>query len=248
MNRDKLQKVLSIAGIGVVVIGAGLMAMTIIKGVVALTTLVVGSMALYFGIPVLAKWAAHSQIAAMIGLVNLNPIPELIDQYKKDAARIEDAKKAVEDLGVETRSYREKLAQFERTDPDKVDDFRQTLVSMVKVYNYQVAKINEAQVELRKFNTEIESAKRVWDMSKAAYRASNALKKFNAPDPMDQIMRQTALDAVSKSKHRALEAMDLSLKLDYDSIDDVKNVPQLADDPTEIIDAKFTTVKETARA
>lgn len=248
MNRDKLQKVLSIAGIGAVAIGAGLMAMTIIKGVVALTTLVVGAIALYFGIPVLAKLAAHSQIAAMIGLVNLNPIPELIDQYKKDENRIDEARKAIAELGTETRMYREKLAEFERTDPDKVADFRQTLVSMVKVYNFQVAKVNQAQAELAKFQNEINSAQRVWNMSKAAYRASSALKKFKAPDPMDQILRQTALDAVSKSKHRALEELDLSMKLDYDSIEDVKNVPQLTDDPTQIVDAQFTTVKEAARA
>lgn len=243
MDKQKIEKYVKYTIAALVVGVGGFAAMFLIKSIVALIIVAVGGILLLNGAPVLAQWAAHMKINGIRRNAAVNPIPELILQRKKQQDKVNDAITQVTILGTETRQYKQDLEGFKRTDPDQAPAFETTYINMVKVYNYQVNKIKQAQNNLVEFDEVIAKSQRIWDMTQASIRAGRALKGFQQPDPMDEIRKKTALDAVSKSMHQAMEEMQMSMTLDYHAIDEIKNL-SLSNESSEVLDVDFTSIKE----
>ena len=248
MDKDKLEKILKYGLMAILLGIGGFAGLFLIKSIVALAITLVGGLVLWYGTPVLAQKLAHWQIMGFQANAAKNPVPELILKRQMDAKRIEDAVKQVTILGAETKQFGSELAGFKKTDPDQAHIFEQTYQNMIKVYNFQVATIQKVQKELVQFDAVIAKSQRIWSMTQASMKANRALKNFQQPDPMEEIRKQTALDSISKSMHLAMTEMEMAVSLNYHSIDDLEKAPQLANDPSEILEANFSIVKENVRA
>lgn len=244
MDKQKLEKYLKYGIIAVLIGVGGFAAAFLIKSIVVLAVVIVGGIAMINGAPVLAQWAAHQKIKGLKANAATNPIPELILQRQKQHEKVNEAIKQVTILGTETRQFKQDLDGFKKTDPDQAPAFEETYLNMAKVYNYQVRKIKQAQDGLKEFDQIISKSQRIWDMTQASIRAGRSLKGFTQPDPMDEIRKQTALDSVSKSMHMAMEEMQMSMMLDYHSIDDLQKTPQLSGKADDILEADFVLVRE----
>lgn len=248
MDKDKVAKFLKLGMFALLLGIGGFAGLFLIKSIITLAITLVGGLALWYGVPVLAQKLAHWQIMGLQANAAANPVPELIAKRQKDAKRIDEVIKQVTILGTETKHYGSELAGFKRTDPEQSHLFEQTHQNMVKVYNFQVASVQKAQEGLKQFDQVIAKSQRIWDMTQASIKANRALKNFQQPDPMEEIRKQTALDSISKSMFQAMTEMELAVSLNYTSIDDLEKTPSLTNNPGEILDANFVVMKDRANA
>lgn len=243
MDKDKLEKYWKF-GLGAILLGIGGFAgLFLIKSVFALAVVAVVGLAVWNGTPLLAQLMAHGRIKGQLWLAKKNPVEELILQYKDKHDILEKTAEAVTAFGRETQNYLGKVTDFSRRRPEKAEEFKRVGDNMRHVYDARLQALKRARGELAKFESVIDEARDIWDMTQEAMKANKLLRKFSAPDPMDEIRQKTALDSVYGSLNQVMAELDTAMAMDYTAIDD-KAAPALSNNPSPVLEVSNVTVKE----
>ncbi len=232
MDKTKVEQYIKF-GVGAAILGiAGFAALFLIKSIVALAIVTVGSIVLWNGLPVFAQWAAQMKLKGIKYNSAKNPVEDLQLIYMKKHAEIEAAAVAITSFAKETKEYKNKLDEFITRRPEKADAFRSTYDSMSKVLTIQMGKLTQSKQKLEEFQHVIVEAEDIWQMTQAAMKANKAMRKFDMPDPMDEIRQKTAYDAILGSLNQVTAELETAIALDYNTINDA---PALTNDSSSVI-------------
>lgn len=210
-------------GLGAVVLGiSGFAALFLIKSIVALAIVTIGSLALWNFLPVFAQFAGQMKIKGIKYNSSKNPVEDLQLIYMKKSKEIETAAIAITSFSKETKEYKEKLDSFIQRRPERADSFTSTYNSMKKVLDIQLSKLKQSKDKLKEFEGVIIEAEDIWNMTQAALKANKAMRKFDMPDPMDEIRQRTAYDSILGSLNQVTAELETAIALDYTKIDDEK--------------------------
>jgi hypothetical protein len=207
-------------GVGAILIGiGGFASLFLIKSIVALAVVSIGSLLLWNFLPVIAQWAAQMQVKGIKYNSAKNPVEDLQLLYIKKQKAIEDAGIAITSFAKEAKDYKDKLDGFIQRRPEKAEAFKTTYNAMKKVLDIQTLKLRESRAKLAEFEGIIIEAEDIWQMTQAAMKANKAMRKFDAPNPMDEIRQRTALDSVIGSLNQVTAELETAVALDYNSLD-----------------------------
>ena len=210
-------------GVGVAVLGiSGFAALFLIKSIVALAIVTIGSLALWNFLPVFAQWAGQMKIKGIKYNSAKNPVEDLQLIYMKKSKEIEAAAIAITSFSKETKEYKEKLDSFIQRRPERADSFTSTYNSMKKVLDIQLSKLKQSKDKLKEFEGVIIEAEDIWNMTQAALKANKAMRKFDMPDPMDEIRQRTAYDSILGSLNQVTAELETAIALDYTKLDEEK--------------------------
>ena len=210
-------------GLGAVVIGiSGFAALFLIKSIVALAIVTIGSLALWNFLPVFAQWAGQMKIKGIKYNSSKNPVEDLQLIYMKKSKEIETAAIAITSFSKETKEYKDKLDSFIQRRPERAESFTSTYQSMKKVLDIQTLKLRQSKEKLKDFEGVIIEAEDIWNMTQAALKANKAMRKFDMPDPMDEIRQRTAYDSILGSLNQVTAELETAIALDYTKMDDVQ--------------------------
>ena len=219
MNYSNLVKY----GVGAAVLGiSGFAALFLIKSIVALAIVTIGSLALWNFLPVFAQWAGQMKIKGIKYNSAKNPVEDLQLIYMKKSKEIEAAAIAITSFSKETKEYKEKLDSFIQRRPERADSFTSTYNSMKKVLDIQLSKLKQSKDKLKEFEGVIIEAEDIWNMTQAALKANKAMRKFDMPDPMDEIRQRTAYDSILGSLNQVTAELETAIALDYTKLDEEK--------------------------
>lgn len=219
MNYSNLVKY----GLGAVVLGiSGFAALFLIKSIVALAIVTIGSLALWNFLPVFAQWAGQMKIKGIKYNSAKNPVEDLQLIYMKKSNEIEAAAIAITSFSKETKEYKEKLDSFIQRRPERAESFTSTYNSMKKVLDIQLSKLKQSKDKLKEFEGVIIEAEDIWNMTQAALKANKAMRKFDMPDPMDEIRQRTAYDSILGSLNQVTAELETAIALDYTKLDEEK--------------------------
>lgn len=210
-------------GVGAVILGiSGFAALFLIKSIVALAIVTIGSLALWNFLPVFAQWAGQMKIKGIKYNSAKNPVEDLQLIYMKKSKEIEAAAIAITSFSKETKEYKEKLDSFIQRRPERADSFTSTYNSMKKVLDIQLSKLKQSKDKLKEFEGVIIEAEDIWNMTQAALKANKAMRKFDMPDPMDEIRQRTAYDSILGSLNQVTAELETAIALDYTKLDEEK--------------------------
>jgi flagellar biosynthesis chaperone FliJ len=210
-------------GVGAAVLGiSGFAALFLIKSIVALAIVTIGSLALWNFLPVFAQWAGQMKIKGIKYNSAKNPVEDLQLIYMKKSKEIEAAAIAITSFSKETKEYKEKLDSFIQRRPERADSFTSTYNSMKKVLDIQLSKLKQSKDKLKEFEGVIIEAEDIWNMTQAALKANKAMRKFDMPDPMDEIRQRTAYDSILGSLNQVTAELETAIALDYTKLDEEK--------------------------
>jgi hypothetical protein len=83
-------------------------------------------------------------------------------------------------------------------------------------------KLKQSKEKLKEFEGVIIEAEDIWNMTQAALKANKAMRKFDMPDPMDEIRQRTAYDSILGSLNQVTAELETAIALDYTRMDDVQ--------------------------
>lgn len=232
MDKSKVEQYVKF-GVGAAILGvAGFAALFLIKSIVALAIVTVGSIALWNFLPVFAQWSAQMKLKGIKYNSSKNPVEDLQLIYMKKHGEIDAAANAITAFATETKEYKAKLEEFAARRPEKADSFRTTYNAMHKVLTIQTDKLKQSKAKLEEFEQVIIEAEDIWQMTQAALKANKAMGKFDNPDPMDAIRQRTAYDSIMSSLNQVTAELEMAVALDYHTIDDT---PALTNDANPVI-------------
>jgi hypothetical protein len=219
----------------------------LIKSLAMLGAVIFGGLALWNLTPIVAQQMAHARIGLLLWGARRNPIPELYSHYEKRFNKLKKSAMAVTELGKARYEYERKYNEFAIKLPARAAEFKKTLDKMTYVYQKQLRDLANMRIALSNFELVIAEARMIWDMTQAQLKASGLLSKFKQADPMDAIREQTALDSVYSSLDRVGADLDVSMAIDYNTVENVDTLPQQAAislSPSEILEVDISKVKE----
>lgn len=232
MDKTKVEQYVKF-GVGAAILGvAGFAALFLIKSIVALAIVTVGSIALWNFLPVFAQWSAQMKLKGIKYNSSKNPVEDLQLIYMKKHAEIESAAVAITAFATETKEYKSKLEEFAARRPEKAESFKATYNAMHKVLNIQTEKLKQSKAKLGEFEQVIIEAEDIWQMTQAALKANKAMGKFDNPDPMDEIRQRTAYDSIMSSLNQVTAELETAVALDYHTID---AAPALTNDSSVVL-------------
>lgn len=215
----KLENIIKF-GLGAILIGiGGFAAMFLIKSIVALAVVTIGSIALWNFLPVFSQWASQMQLKGIKYNSAKNPVEDLQLIYQKKHTAIENAATAITAFAKETKDYKSKLDEFIARRPAKAEAFQNTYDSMNRVLNIQQTKLRASKDALKEFESVMIEAEDIWQMTQAALKANKAMRNFDAPNPMDEIRQRTAYDSILSSLNQVTAELETAVALDYKEID-----------------------------
>lgn len=218
MKREKVEASVK-WGLGAVLFGLGLYAAGwLIVSTIQLAVVGVILLALYNYAPSVARAMATGNIKFMLWWVRENPIEELIMQRVDSERQIQKLAHSGASIKAETRNYADKVRGFVAKGFGNAEEYIETLARMHFVCNKQDEALEQAKKDLAQFDLVIEEAQGIWEMGLATEKANRLLMGFMRPDPMAQLRKRTALEAVQKKLNSSLSMLDATVRLNYSNV------------------------------
>lgn len=220
MNKQQIENLIKgVLALGVIGV-AGYAAAFIITSLVQLTVAGLLALAIYNYAPIVARAMAHGRIKMLLWWIRKNPIEELLLQREEKIKKIEEAATVIASIGREAANYGDRLREYSAKRPAKAEEFAKTHRKMVYVYNRRLKALQNSRLKLMQFDEVIAEASDYWEMTQATLKANKLLRLLDQGDPMEEIRRKTALDAVSSSMNQVMAEMDVAMALDYTAVGD----------------------------
>lgn len=231
MNVEKLVKF----GSGAIIIGvAGFASLFLIKSIVTLAIVTVGGIVLWNFTPLLAQWAQQMKVKGTMALSAKNPVEDLQILYQKKTDTINAAATAIAAFAKETKDFKGKLDEFISRRPEKADSFKSTYDAMKRVLDIQTNKLQESKAKMKEFEALMIEAEDIWSMTQAAIKANKAMRKFDAPNPMDELRQRTAYDSIIGSLNQVTSDLEMAVALDYSASDVEHKIGLLTHQPSDV--------------
>lgn len=198
---------------------------TAAQGVFALGIAIVGGLAIVNFAPYVEMKFRNLGLKAVKHEAAKNPVETLQNIWIDMKNALEERAKAVKAFNTETQNYAVIAEDFKSKYPAKAPTYMKTLQKMRYVLQMQLAGLRKGKLKLDEMADQIVETEAEWNMALALARANKALSKFEQPDPIEFIKKQTALNAVQSALHDVISEIDNALALDYNTLgDDVVDV------------------------
>jgi len=238
IRRPKLAAALK-WGIGLVaVFVAGLAAITIVQGILALSLLGIAAAAVVYGSPWAAMKLANMSLSAQKHEARENPIETRQTMALRMRADHKAGGELLTTFSAEVMNFADQVKALKHEQPDDSADFDTQLESMRQLLEHRRQKWNEAGAAIEAFEKATERAARKWKVAQSAA----ALQKLSGAaenKAMDKLLAAESLDAVQTAMNRALAEMNHALA--------VEAPPQLAAQPSHTIDVNAVEIREKVR-
>lgn len=167
--------------------------------------------------PYIGLWGSNLALKAIRWEAWRNPIPSLWTIYKRRAASLEEVKQANLEMNKQVNSYAITVENFIKTDGAEASiKFIQHLTAMKTLLERRYAAVARAEDELRKNKKEIERASRIWDMTQASKKMEGQMRVLTRGEANDQIINDTALQAIQQSVADSFAALDHEMRVSAD--------------------------------
>jgi len=211
IQRQKIERLVKVALAGAVCFFVAPVIFVTIKGLVGLVSaFVIGSvvvnLAPWFGAKV-ANW----RLKALKHEAALNPIETLETEYQTRLQQVATFEQRIKTFYGEIGLFENKVDGFVDTYGEKeAAKFVDQLEKMRRLYADRLAKLKRAQAELVTFEQEIQKARSIWEMAKAA-AALSASAMIGTDEFVRKIQVDTALDSVQRNLGMAFADLETSL-------------------------------------
>ncbi len=181
-----------------------------IKGLIGLViagavSLVAINLAPWFGRKV-ANW----RLKALKHEAAQNPIETLQNDYKSRIEALQSFRDSIRNFNGEIKMFADKLEGFKLKYPNEANKFDQQYSQMRTLLAIRTSKYEEAKGNLKLYESEIQKADALWQMSLAA-ASMNKAAGVDAEEFYAKIQVETALDSVQKSLNTAFSDLEISL-------------------------------------
>jgi hypothetical protein len=152
-----------------------------------------------------------------------NPIETLQNDYNRRRQALGFFRDSILNSKASVMAFGDKLDGFKKQFPDDAPKFDAQYQQMVTLLKLKGKKYEEAKSNLALFDGEINRARAIWEMAKAAAEMNKAAG-VDTDAFFAQIQTETALDSVQKSLNVAFADLEMSLADETASEKPVKNV------------------------
>ena len=215
MDKQKKMKIIKvILGVALIWIFTVIGAVVVTSMIDLVITLFIG-LALYNYTPVLARAMAYGSIKMMLWWVRENPIEELMLQQTQMGNDITTASEQIAESIAEVENYKNMVDEFSKAYPNRAEEFQSRYRQHRDACDAQIEALKQAKLELEKFKGVVREAEAYYKMSQATQRINRLLAIFDNHDPMSEIRKRTALDAVSHSGNKAMAQLRVAMALKF---------------------------------
>lgn len=163
----------------------------------------------------LAPWVgmkvANWRLKAIKHEASKNPIETLQNEYQERRQGMLDFRSAIETFSGAVNIFKEKLHAMENEyGVNEAKPYRDQYEAMKQLLEMRVQKYKQTQVNLERFEKEIEKAQVKWDMAQEAAKMNRAAA-ITEGDFISKIQVETALGAVQKSLSISFAELEMSL-------------------------------------
>lgn len=190
-----------------------------IKGIIglAIAALVLGVIVTFA--PVVSMKLTNAKIKSIKGEAARNPVETMQAQWIMKQAQLNERAAAVTAFNTEYLNFESRVQGYAAKRPAKAEAYRNQQTKMKFVLDRQLAGLADGRKKLDDFQQLISEASDDWDMALAGQRMNAASAKFEAPDPIEFMKQQTALNSIQSALNQVIAELDTSLALDYNTIE-----------------------------
>lgn len=195
------------------IIGVTALAFMVAKGLFALLLAIVMGLALVNFTPVIAMKFANWKLKAIKAEAAANPIETLQnlaqqEQQSLDAAQLDLAGWDSDNQGMETG-----IAEYKRDFPGaQPSTMEETLAESKRCYGLAHQKYLDSVAALELFKVEIKRVDREWKLGQKAGRLRQRLFAFGKEDAQNEMIKDTALEAVREQLATNMSALKIALQ------------------------------------
>jgi|SRR5215217_3310536 len=238
IRRPKLAAALK-WGIGLVaVFVAGLAAITIVKGILALSLLGLAAAAVIYGSPWAAMKLANMSLSAQKHEARENPIETRQNMAVQMRQQLASGEEALTLFAGAVADFADQVKALKRDQPDDAADFDEQLAKMRELLSFREKAWQNAKATVVEFEKATGRAANKWKVAQVAARV-NKLSGAAIGTEMDKLLAAESLDSVQSAMNRAFADMDRAIR--------AESVPQLAAQPTHTIDVNAVEIREKVR-
>lgn len=223
---------------GVVIIGGLALAAPIIwlalEGAFALVALAAVALVAWGAAPAAATYVANKRIAALIAVVEANPIETMQNLYVEKMSEFSRQEDAVTEFDTQFQNVNTLVEDLKRTDPDEAVAMAEMRDKMGEGLSELRGEQAAAQVELNNAKNAIIKMQRIWKVACAMNKALTASASAQQ-QVFQQIKADVALDTVRTNLNRAFAKLNTA-------VEHRKNVSVLGPKPILALNAPMSQV------
>lgn len=239
LKKQRLQKWATVGLVALAALIVSPVIFMVIKGLVGFVVAAVIGLAIVMFTPVIAMKFANWRLQAIKAESRANPIETLQNQYMEKRQALAKFLDSITAFSTEVKNFEDKVSEFKRKFPDEAPRFQEQLATMKKLLDFRKSRFKQAKAELDLFDSAIQRAEAMWNMSQAA-QEMNKLAGMQTGDPFEKIKQDAAIDSVYSSMNKAFADLETALL-------DTAEQPKLEYQPTQMIDVTPAKVQVQAR-
>lgn len=253
IKRDKMKKWVTIGGLAVAALTAGVFYMLLVQTVVAIVAAGVAAVAGYSIVtfaPVIALKIANAKyrmidaekvahIQKIEAAASANPIETMRSLLQAKNIAFNTFRMAVENAVTARDTFRVKCENFAKKYPQRAPEFQKQLENMTRVVAMKKDALKEAQKSLENGAHKLEEMQAYWEMSKDAQELNKAAG-METGDIFEQLKADTACDAVFESMSRAFAQLEVAASLD----DNEPSQQAIANNPSDVLEVQMNVVTQ----
>jgi hypothetical protein len=210
---QRAQKIAGIAKLGFFVIvglGASFIIGLALKGLIGLIAFAAISGTSLALMPVVGMKVQNWKLKLLKAEAAANPIETLENEYRRQLGVLRDQSGKIQQFRAGVLTFGDQLEGFKAQFPGNAAKFDRQYQAMEQLLSKREKSYQAAQAQVKQFSHEIEKAKAIWEMSKAAAAASQS-GGMTTDDFYAKIETDTALGSVQTSMNLAFSQLDSAL-------------------------------------
>lgn len=189
------------------------LAFAIAKGIFAIGLAIVLGLAVVYGTPVLAMKFANWKLKAIKAEAAKNPIESLQNLAAQEARKLEAAQLDLAGWDADNQGMETGISDYKRDFPGATaTTMEQTLAKSRECYGIAHARYLDSVESLRLFRVEIKRVDREWQLGLKAGRIRQRLFAFGKEEAVNEMIKDTALEAVRNQLATNMSALSLALQ------------------------------------
>lgn len=160
--------------------------------------------------PVFAMKVANAAWGARVNEAKENRIETLLNILREKAAKLNEAKKAIEDFAGQLGTFRTNITETIAKYPARKTDLEMLVDRFSKVLDMKKSKYRAANESLTLFRDKVEEARVMHEIAVASQKLSDAMGE-NEDALMDDILAKIAFDSVNADVHKSFTELDMAL-------------------------------------
>lgn len=166
--------------------------------------------------PVIGTYIANKRVAALVAVVEANPIETMQNLYMDKSAELEKAAGNIADFETEIRNFDDQVVGFKKEYPDEAESYDELSGKMHGALTDMKQQQTAARQELQNFQQQIHRAEAYYKMSLAAQKVIK-LSKSAESQVFADIKERVAFDTVRTQLNKAFSNLNMAIERRQDS-------------------------------